>query len=243
MPGPEEKVKYPARPKVTSKGLNKDAPKTRRDHYKGTKAPPMRPLGKSQVLRWIESGGKEKEDPSQYVMMPPREVPYRKLPLSVKYVSCNTRHLKEIGAFRTLLPELFGDAGYKAVDDAYASFADSEFNTAQSRGMLKNAPNCSLQEIAAFIATVYDIQNFPIVIAEADYDNEIVRIQLYKGLPQYCPYDVREGDYRLCAATAGYERELVKKCNPRYKAYLTRTKAIGDDCCELTIERDPDYKG
>ena len=105
------------------------------------------------------------------------------------------------------------------------------------------APPGRLQEIAAFIATVYDIQNFPIVIAEADYDNEIVRIQLYKGLPQHCPYDVREGDYRLCAATAAYERELVKKCNPRYKAYLTRTKAIGDDCCELTIERDPDYKG
>ena len=243
MPGPEDKVKYPESPKVTSEELNKDAPKTRRDHYKGTEAPPIRPLGKSQFIRWIESGGKEKEDPSQYVMMPPREVPYRKLPLSVKFVSCNTRHLKEIGAFRTLLPELFGDAGYKAVDDAYASFADSEFRTAQSRGMFKNAPSCSLQEIASFICTVYDIQNFPIIIAEADYDNEIVRIQLYKGLPQRCPYDVREGDYRLCAATAGYERELVKMCNPKYKAYLSRTKAIGDDCCELTIERDPDYKG
>lgn len=240
MPGPEDHVKYPEQPKLTSEGVNKRAPKTRKDHYKGTEAPPIPPLEKSQFVRWIESGGKEKEDPSQYVMTPPREVPYRKLPLAVKYVSCNTRHLKEIGAFRTILPELFGEAGYKAVDDAYASFADAEFRTAQTRGMLKNAPNCSLQEIAAFICTVYDIQNFPIVIAEADYDNEVVRIQLYKGLPVYCPYDVRRGDYRLCAATASYERELVKMCNPKYRAYLSRTKAIGDDCCELTIDVDPD---
>ncbi len=243
MPGPEDKVKYPERPKFTSEEVNKDAPKTRRDFYKGAQTPPMRPLGASQFVRWIESGGKEKEDPAQYVMTPPREVPYRKLPLSTKFVSSNTRHLKEIGAFRTILPELFGDAGYKAVDDAYASFADAEFRTAQARGTLKDAPNCKLKDIASFICTVYDIQNFPIVIAEADYDNEIVRIQLYKGLPQHCPYDVREGDYRLCSATAAYERELVKMCNPRYKAYLSRTKAIGDDCCELTIEPDPDYKG
>ena len=241
MAGPEDKVKYPESPKITSEQANKDAPKTRRDHYKGIQALPIPPLEKSQLLQWIESGGKEKEDPGRYVMTPPREIPYRKLPLSVKFVSCNTRHLKEIGAFRTLLPELFGDTGYKAVDDAYASFADSEFRTAQSRGMLKDAPNCSLKDIAAFICTVYDIQNFPIVIAEASADR--VRIQLYKGLPEYCPYDVRRGDYRLCAATAAYERELVKKCNPRYKAYLSRTKAIGDDCCELTIEPDPDYKG
>ncbi|MFC2003178.1 hypothetical protein ACFLV4_04460 [Chloroflexota bacterium] len=243
MPGPEDKVKYPEHPKLNSEELNKKAPKTRRDHYKGTEAPPTPPLEKSQLLRWMESGGKEKEDPERYVWSPPRAVPYRNLPLAVKYVSCNTRHIKEIGAFRTMLPELFGDAGYKVVDDAYASFADGEFQTAQARGMLKNAPNCSLQEIAAFICTVYDIQNFPIVIAEADYENERVRIQLYKGLPEYCPYDVRRGDFRLCCATAAYERELTKMCNPRYRAYLSRTKAIGDDCCELTIECDPDYKG
>ena len=52
------------------------------------------------------------------------------------------------------MPELFGDAGYKAVDDAYASFAYSEFATAQSRGQLKNAPNCTAREIGTFIATV-----------------------------------------------------------------------------------------
>lgn len=241
MPGPEDNVKYPERPKLNSEELNKRAPKKRKDHYGQFDAPPMPALEKSQLLEWMETG--KPEDPSQYVMMPPREVPFRKLPLAVKYVSCNTRHIKEIGAFRTMLPELFGDAGYKAVDDAYASFADSEFRTAQARGMFKNAPNCSLQEIAAFICTVYDIQNFPIVIAQADYDKEVVRIQLYKGLPKYCPYDVRQGDYRLCAATAGYERELIKKCNPRYRGYLSRTKAIGDDCCELTIDVDPDYKG
>ena len=240
MAGPEENVKYPERPKVTSEDVNKTAPKTRRDHYKGAQTPPIPKLEKSQLMEWVETG--KPEDPSRYVMMPPREVPYRKLPLAVKFVSANTRHLKEIGAFRTMLPEIFGDAGYKAVDDAYASFADGEFRTAQARGMLKSAPNCSLQEIAAFICTVYDIQNFPIVIAEADYDNEIVRIQLYKGLPKHCPYDVRQGDYRLCAATAGYERDLVKMCNPKYRAYLSRTKAIGDDCCELTIEVDPDNK-
>jgi hypothetical protein len=189
----------------------------------------------------IESGFKEQEDIGRYVMTPPPELPYRILPLQTKFVSANTRHLKEIGAFRTLMPELFGDAGYKAVDDAYASFAYSEFASAQRRGQLKNAPNCTAREIGTYIATAYDIQNFPIVVAEATDDR--VRIQLYKGLPVYCPYDVRRGDYRLCSATAAYEREITKMCNPKYRAYLSRTKAIGDDCCELTIELDPDYKG
>ncbi|MFC1971845.1 hypothetical protein ACFLVE_00360 [Chloroflexota bacterium] len=240
MPGPEDNTKYPERPKLTSEQVNKTAPKKRRDHYGEWDAPAMPPLEKSQMLEWMETG--KPEDPSRYVMMPPREVPFKKLPLATKFISANTRHLKEIGAFRTMMPELFGEAGYKAVDDAYASFASGEFRTAQARGMFKNAPNCSLQEIAAFICTVYDIQNFPIVIAEADYDKEIVRVQLYKGLPKYCPYDVRQGDYRLCAATASYERDLVKMCNPKYRAYLSRTKAIGDDCCELTIDIDPTAK-
>lgn len=245
MAGPEQNTKYPEAPKQDQKKLNERAPKGRRDHYGELKAPPMPPLEESQLMRWVRSGGKEKEDPARYVMSPPREVPYKKLPLAVKFQSCNTRHLKEVGAFRTMMPELFGDAGYKAVDDAYASFADAEFRTAQTRGMLKDAPNCSMKDIAAFICTAYDIQNFPIVIAEADYTpgQERVRVALYKGLPKYCPYDVRQGDYRLCSATAGYERELVKMCNPRFRAYLSRTKGIGDDCCELTIERDPDYKG
>jgi hypothetical protein len=237
MPGTEEKVKYPARPKASSRQVNKDAPKAKvkKDHYKGTKTPPVPPLEKSQLLKWIESEGKEKEDAGRYTLS---ELPYKQLDLFTKFRSANTRHLKEVGAFRNLLPELFGDAGYKAIDDAYASFAAAEFQTAQARGQLRNAPNCSLKEIASFICTVYDIQNFPIVIAEASDDR--VRIQLYKGLPKYCPYDVRQGDYRLCSATAGYERELVKKCNPRYRAYLSRTKGIGDDCCELTIELDED---
>ena len=241
MPGPEDKVQYPPKPKFTQEELNKTAPKTRRDCYGEFPAPKLPPLEKSQFVRWAESGGKEEEEIGRYVMMPPPELPYRKLPVSTKFISCNTRHLKEIGAFRTILPELFGDAGYKAVDDAYASFAYSEFRAAQKRGQLTNAPNCTAREIGTFIATVYDIQNFPIVIAEAT--DERVRIQLYKGLPVYCPYDVRRGDYRLCAATAAYERELVKMCNPKLHGYLSRTKAIGDDCCELTIEADPDYKG
>ncbi|MFH0942536.1 MAG: hypothetical protein V1823_05915 [Chloroflexota bacterium] len=240
MPGPEDKVKYPPKPKFNQKELNKDAPKTRRDIYGEFPAPPTPTLDDSQFVKWIESGGKAKEEYARYVMMPPPELPYRKLPVSTKFISTNTRHLKEIGAFRTILPELFGDAGYKAVDDAYASFAYSEFNAAKKRGQLTNAPNCSIKEIGSFIATVYDIQNFPIVIAEAT--DERVRIQLYKGLPVYCPYDVRRGDYRLCSATAAYERELVKLCNPKFHAYLSRTKAIGDDCCELTIEVDPSYK-
>jgi len=238
MPGPEDKYSYPETQKISQEDLCKDAPKTRRDLWYGNSyTPTLPPLDESQLVRWIKSGGKEEEAAGRYVMMPPPELPFRKLPVSTKFISCNTRHLKEIGAFRTMLPELFGDAGYKAVDDAYASFAYSEFKTAQKRGQLLNAPNCTAREIGTFIATVYDIQNFPIVIAEAS--DERVRIQLYKGLPIYCPYDVRRGDYRLCAATAAYERELVKLCNPKLYAYLSRTKAIGDDCCELTIEADP----
>ena len=230
---PEEQVKYPEAPKFTSAELNKEAPKTRRDHYE-IKPPVIPPLEKSQILRWIESGGKEKEDSSKYALS---VLPYRQLDLLTKFRSCNTRHLKEIGAFRNLVPEIFGDAGYKLIDDAYASFADAEFRAAQARGILKNAPNCTAREIAAYILTTYDIQNFPIIVAEAS--DERVRIQLYKGANVYCPYDVRRGDYRLCAATAAYERELTKLCNPKFRAYLSRTKAIGDDCCELTIEAEP----
>lgn len=241
MPGPEDKVSYPPPPSIPQQELNKDVPTTRKDYYAGVKAPPIPPLEKSQLLRVIESGFKEHEDSSRYVMTPPADLPYRILPLRTKYVSCNTRHIKEIGAFRTLVPEIFGDAGYKLIDDIYASFAHSDFWAAQARGQLKNAPNCTAREIGAYIVTAYDIQNFPINIAEVT--DERVRIQLYKGLPTYCPYDVRRGDYRLCAATAGYERELTKLCNPRLRAYLSRTKAIGDDCCELTIEPDPTYKG
>jgi len=236
MPGPEDKVSYPPQPNVPQEKLSKDVPETKKDHYGELKANPVPPLEKSQILKFIESGFKDYEDYRRYVMTPPPDLPYRILPLQTKFVSCNTRHLKEIGAFRTLAPELFGEAGYKLVDDVYASFAYSEFKAAQSRGQLKNAPNCTAREIGTYIATAYDIQNFPITVAEASDDR--VRIQLYKGLPVYCPYDVRRGDYRLCAATAAYERELTKLCNPKLRAFLSRTKAIGDDCCELTIEPD-----
>jgi len=215
-----------------------EPPKTKKDHYGELKALPIPKIEDSQFIRWIKSDGVMEENPQRYTY--DYDLPYRHLDITTKFRSCNTRHLKEVGVFRTGAPELFGDAGYKLVDDAYVSFAHSEFKTAQSRGQLKNAPNCSAKEIAAFICTAYDIQNFPIVIAEAT--DERVRIQLYKGLPVYCPYDVRRGDYRLCAATAGYERELVKMCNPKFRAYLSRTKAIGDDCCELTIEVDKTAK-
>jgi len=241
MPGPEDKVSYPPRPNIPQEELNKTAPKTRKDHYEGIKTPPIPPLEKSQILKSIESGFKEPEDSGRYVMSPPRDLPYRILPLLTKFISCNTRHLKEVGAFRTLLPEIFGEAGYKLMDDIYASFAYSEFQAARARGQLKNAPNCTAREIAAYICTAYDIQNFPITVVEVN--DEKVRVQLYKGLPIYCPYDTRRGDFRLCAATAAYERELTKLCNPRLRGYQSRTKAIGDDCCELTIEPDPDYKG
>jgi hypothetical protein len=212
----------------------KTPPKTKLDHYGELKALPVPPLEESQFVRWIKSDGVIEENPQRYVY--DYDLPFRHLDITTKFRSCNTRHLKEVGVFRTACPELFGDAGYKLVDDAYTSFAHSEFKTAQARGQLKNAPNCSIKEIASFICTAYEIQNFPIVIAEAT--DERVRIQLYKGLPVYCPYDVRRGDYRLCMATAGYERELTKLCNPKFRAYLSRTKAIGDDCCELTIEVD-----
>ncbi|MFA5317216.1 MAG: hypothetical protein WC369_07345, partial [Dehalococcoidales bacterium] len=120
MPGPEDNVKYPAKPKIDQKDLMKDAPKTRRDVYGEMSAPSTPPLEDSQLIKWIESGGKAEEEYGRYVMMPPPDLPFRKLPVSTKFISTNTRHLKEIGAFRTMLPELFGDAGYKAVDDAYA---------------------------------------------------------------------------------------------------------------------------
>lgn len=226
-----EKIKYPEPPKLTSAELNVDTPKTRTDHYEGIKAPPFRPLEESQTVEWIRSGGKTKQDTSLYIN---RSLPYKQLDLLTKYRSCNTRHVKEIGAFRTALTEVFGEAGYKLLFDIYRSFAPAEFEIARQRGFFKDAPNCSLKEIASYLATIYDIQGWPVVVAEAT--DKRVRIQLYKGLPLNCPYDVRPGDYRLCLATTGWEMELIKMCNPKVKFTLSRTKAIGDDCCEGTLE-------
>lgn len=190
-------------------------------------------LGESPVMAWIRRG--EEQDPDQYI-----EHFYRKLPLSTKYRSANIRHLKEVGDFRTAVVETFGDEGYKMVEQIYSSYGPIEYKNAVTRGFVRPDGNCTPAEIASYLCTIYDIQNFPIKITEVS--DERVRIEMYGGYPVRCPYDVRPGDYRLCDATGGMEKAFTKLCNPKLRMRLGKSKAMGDDCCELIIERDPDVK-
>jgi len=189
-------------------------------------------LGESPVMAWIRR--RRPQDSSTFIE---QKLNYKKLPLSVKYRSCNTRHLKEIGDFRTAVVEVFGEAGYKLVDDIYRSYGPVEYRNAVARGLIKPGGNCTPAEVASYLCTVYDIQNFSIKITEVS--DERVRVEMYVGLPVMCPYDVRPGDFRLCDATGGMEKEFTKLCNPKLRMRLGKCKAMGDDCCELIIERDP----
>ena len=49
-------------------------------------------------------------------------------------------------------------------------------------------------------------------------------------------WEARKGQIELCRATIGYEETLAKLMNPKLKTYLSKSKAAGDDVCELTIE-------
>lgn len=160
-------------------------------------------------------------------------LPWRTLPLYIKWRSANRRHLAEIGAFRAVLGELFGEEGLRTLYKIYCSFGYVDFERAKARGLLKEGGDAMM--VGSYLMTVYDIQGFDPKIEEASPDK--VRISLYHGLPDLCPYGIGKGRVDICRATIGYEETLTKLVNPNLRAYLSKTKAAGDSVCELTIER------
>jgi len=172
----------------------------------------------------------EKPAVERYAISP---LPWRTLPLYVKWRSANRRHLAEIGAFRAVLPEIFGEEGLRVLYQVYCSFGYADFERAKARGQLKEGGDAIM--IGSYLMTVYDIQGFDPKIEEASPDK--VRISLYHGLPDLCPYGIGKGQILTCRATIGYEETLTKLVNPNFRAYLSKAKAAGDPVCELTIER------
>ena len=162
---------------------------------------------------------------------------WRVLPAEEKHRSSSRRQALECGVFRTLLPEVYGDQGYQILDSVYASFAKLEYDSGRAHGLIKEPDKMGPRQLAAYLLTNYDIEGwFPIVITEAS--NERVRIQLFVGGPEVCPYGTRRGDWRFCVNTGGWERELTKLVNPKLRTYVSKSRNVGDYCCELTIEND-----
>jgi len=165
------------------------------------------------------------------------KVTWRVLPAELKQRSCSRRMALECGIFRTLLPEVYGDQGYQIMDSVYASFAWMEYESGRARGQIKEPEKMGPRQLAAYLCTNYDVEGWlPIVITEAS--DERVRIQLFVGEPGVCPYGTRCGDWRFCPNTGGWERELTKMVNPKLRTRVTKSKNVGDYCCELTIEWD-----
>lgn len=159
------------------------------------------------------------------------KLPWRRLPLTTKWQSANARHLAEIGAFRAALGELFGEEGLKVLYNIYCSFAYVDYIRSKQRGLLKGNDAITL---GSHLMTVYDIQGFDPKVEEASPKKVV--ISLYHGLPDHCPYGIGKGQIEICRATIGYEETLAKLINPKLRAYLTKSKAAGDDTCTLTIE-------
>ena len=165
------------------------------------------------------------------------KVTWRVLPAEEKHRSCSRRMALECGIFRTLLPEVYGEQGYQILDSVYTSFAWMEYEAGRARGQIKEPEKMGPRQLAAYLTTNYDVEGWlPIVVSEAS--DERVRIQLFVGEPEVCPYGTRCGDWRFCPNTGGWERELTKMINPKLRTRVTKSKNVGDYCCELTIEWD-----
>lgn len=189
-------------------------------------------LGNSEAYQWIFHG-----KPINYRRWYQDKVTWRVLPGEEKHRSCSRRMALECGIFRTLLPEVYGRQGIQILDSIYASFAQGEYDRGKAGGLIKEPEKMGPKQLASYLLTNYDVEAwFPIVIAEAT--NERVRIQLFVGEPEVCPYGTRCGDFDFCINTGGWERELTKLVNPKLRTRVTKTKNYGDYCCELTIEYD-----
>ncbi len=164
---------------------------------------------------------------------------WRVLPAEQKHRSCAKRLALEVGMFRALVVEAYGEEGYQIMDAVYSSFAEGEYQRGIAKGTIDpNPDNIGPIEAANYIATVYDIEYLqPFVVPEAN--NERVRLQgtLNTGA-ELCSYGTRAADHRFCENTGGWERNLVKLMNPKLRTRVTKTRNCGDYCCEVLVEWD-----
>ncbi len=189
-------------------------------------------LEHSEGYKWMFQG-----KPVDYRRWYQDKVTWRVLPAEEKHRSCSRRMALECGIFRTLLPEVYGEKGIQIMDSVYASFAEGEYNRGRAAGLIKEPEKMGPRQLAGYLLTNYDVEAwFPIVITEAS--DERVRIQLFVGEPEVCPYGTRRGDWCFCCNTGGWERELTRMVNPKLRTRVTKSKNCGDYCCELTVEYD-----
>jgi len=167
---------------------------------------------------------------------------WRRVPIDERATACARRWASEAGGLRTMAAEIFGEEGYKLVEDVYSSFAPVEYRWGREKGLIKEPDQMGVKEVASYFCTAYDIiGRAPLTIAECS--DERVRIQFFQELNLLaCPYWTRNGDWRMCVAEANFERDLTKLMNPKLRARRTKGKAYGDYCCETTIEWDPEFK-
>ena len=192
-------------------------------------------LEHSEVYKAVIQG-KHATPPGQRVLR------WRRVPLEDRALACSRRWASEAGGLRTMAAEIFGEEGYKLVEDVYSSFAPLEYRWGRANGLIKEPDQMGVKEVASYLCSGYDIiGRAPLTIAECS--DERVRIQFFQELNvQTCPYWTRNGDWRMCVAEANFERDLTKLMNPSLRARRTKGKAYGDYCCELTIDCDPEFK-
>lgn len=177
-------------------------------------------------------------DPSRYLQ---DKLTWRVLPAEQKHRAAGRRGALEVGMFRSLLVEVYGDQGYQIIDAVYSSFAEDDYRKARKRGLIPEPDKCGPIEAANFICTIYDVEYLqPYFIPEAT--NERVRLQGYHagGGCDLCHYGVHQGDHRMCEMTGGWERAIVKLMNPRLRSRVTKTRGCGDVVCEVCIEWEDD---
>lgn len=177
-------------------------------------------------------------DTSRYIQ---DKLTWKVLPAEQKHRAAGRRGALEVGMFRSLLVEVYGDQGYQIIDAVYSSFAEDDYRKARKRGLIPEPDKCGPIEAANFICTIYDVEYLqPYFIPEAT--NERVRLQGYHagGGCDLCHYGVHQGDHRMCEMTGGWERAIVKLMNPRLRSRVTKTRGCGDVVCEVCIEWEDD---
>ena len=166
---------------------------------------------------------------------------WKVLPAEQKHRAAGRRGALEVGMFRSLAVEVYGDQGYAIIDAVYSSFAEDDYKKGRKRGLIPEPDKCNPIQAANFICTIYDVEYLqPFVVAEAT--NERVRLQAYfaDGGCDLCHYGVHLGDHRMCEQTGGWERAIVKLMNPKLRSRVTKHRAGGDYACEVCIEWEDD---
>jgi len=190
-------------------------------------------MGASPVYEWITEGKRQ-----DYSLWHLPQLTWRVLPFEQKHKAMANRMMREDGAFRTLLPEVYGERGLQILDAVYASFVPDMYKKDRAKGLIKEPEKMGPKEIASYILTNYDILGVgPKMVLEAS--DERVRLSpIGYGATELCGYATRKGDFRMCFYTGTWEVEITKLMNPKLRFYTNKARNCGDFCCEATIEYD-----